>query len=73
MSVIFFILMLLAVVFLPGLWVRRVLTRYSTPEDRYSGTGEQLARHLLDKNGLQTVAVEAAQDSRASGQGESKN
>jgi Zn-dependent membrane protease YugP len=58
MSVIFFILMLLAVVFLPGLWVRRVLTRYSTPEDRYSGTGEQLARHLLDKNGLQTVAVE---------------
>ena len=58
MSVIFFILVLLSIVFLPGLWVRRVMQRYSTPDDRYSGTGEQLARHLLDKNGLQAVAIE---------------
>lgn len=61
MSVIFLILVLLAIVFLPGLWVRRVMQRYSTPEDRYSGTGEQLARHLLDKNGLQAVAVEVTE------------
>jgi hypothetical protein len=58
MSLILLILALLAIVFLPGLWVRRVMQRYSTPEDRYSGTGEQLARHLLDKSGLQAVAVE---------------
>jgi len=58
MSVLFFILLLLAIVFGPGLWVRRVMTRYSTPADRYSGTGEQLARHLLDQHGLQTVSVE---------------
>ena len=61
MSVIFLILVLLAVVFLPGLWVRRVMERYSTPDDRYSGTGEQLARHLLDKKGLQAVAVEVTE------------
>jgi len=58
MSVIFFLLVIVAVVFGPGLWVKRVLERYSLPADRYSGTGAQLARHLLDKNGLSSVLVE---------------
>ena len=48
----------LALVFGPGLWVRRVLERYSHPADRYAGTGAQLARFLLNKRGLQNVAVE---------------
>lgn len=61
MSVIFLILIVLAIVFGPGLWVKRVLARYSTPENRYSGTGADLARHLLDKNGLQHVAVETTE------------
>jgi Zn-dependent membrane protease YugP len=52
------IAVLLLVVFGPGIWVRRVLEKYSTPEDRYGGTGASLARHLLDKHGLQSVAVE---------------
>ncbi len=56
--IILFILLLLSLVFLPGLWVRRVLERYSVPDDRYSGTGAELARHLLDLHGLQKVAVE---------------
>ena len=54
-----FILLILAIVFGPGIWVRRVLERYSVPANRYSGTGAQLARHLLDKHGLQSVNVEA--------------
>ena len=45
-------LAVLALVFGPGIWVRRVLTRYSTPDDRYPGTGAELARHLLDLNDL---------------------
>lgn len=53
------ILLVLIVVFGPGIWVQRVLERYSVPANRYSGTGGQLARHLLDKNGLQAVEVEA--------------
>ena len=61
MSVIFLILIVLAIVFLPGLWVKRVLVRYATPDDRYSGTGADLARHLLDKNGLHHVAVETTE------------
>ncbi len=58
MSVIFFLLIIVVVVFGPGLWVQRVLERYSLPADRYSGTGAQLARYLLDKHGLSNVSVE---------------
>ncbi|MEJ2274406.1 MAG: zinc metallopeptidase [Woeseiaceae bacterium] len=55
------ILLILLLVFGPAIWVRRVLERYSEPEDRYPGTGEQLARELLDAQGLQEVAVEATE------------
>lgn len=51
-------LILLGIVFLPGIWVKRVLERYSVPADRYSGTGAELARHLLDAHGMHSVAVE---------------
>ena len=54
-----FIAVILIVVFGPGLWVRRVLDRYSVPADRYGGTGGHLARHLLDHHGLHDVQVEA--------------
>lgn len=47
-----------ALVFGPGLWVRSVMTRYSSPADRYAGTGGELARYLLDDNGLQHIKVE---------------
>ena len=51
-------LVIVAIIFLPGVWVQRVLERYSEPADRYSGTGAELARHLLNKYGMQSVAVE---------------
>lgn len=51
-------LVVIAVIFGPGIWVQRVLARYSEPADRYAGSGAQLARHLLDKNDLQNVKVE---------------
>lgn len=51
-------LLILAVVFGPGIWVRNVMQRYSEPADRYPGTGSELARHLLDSLGLENVAVE---------------
>ena len=52
------VLLILALVFGPGLWVKRVLARYARPADRYSGTGGDLARHLLDRYDLQHVLVE---------------
>ena len=47
-----------ALVFGPGWWVRNVMSRYNSPEDRYDGTGGELARHLLDSLDLQNVKVE---------------
>ena len=47
-----------ALIFGPGWWVRTVMSRYSSPQDRYDGTGGELARHLLDSLDLQNVKVE---------------
>ena len=58
MRILIIALPILVIVFGPGLWVQRVLAKYSKPEDRYSGTGADLARLLLDKNELQAVKVE---------------
>ena len=62
MAIVVVILLILGLVFVPGIWVRRVLERYSEPADRYSGSGAQLARHLLDRHSLQNVVVEATED-----------
>ncbi len=53
-------LILVGIIAGPGVWVKRVLAKYSKPEDRYreQGTGGELARHLLDRFGLETVGVE---------------
>ena len=51
----------LFLIFGPGIWVQRVLRKYSQPEKRYGGTGAALARHLLDKQGLQSVIVEVTE------------
>jgi Zn-dependent membrane protease YugP len=57
------ILLLLALIVGPGLWVKHVLQKYGEPADRYRerGTGADLARHLLDKSGLSAVKVEATE------------
>jgi Zn-dependent membrane protease YugP len=55
-------LLLLAIVFAPGIWVQRVLSKYSKPADRYSGNGAQLARFLLDKYGMDSVKVEETKE-----------
>lgn len=62
MHLLLFVALLFALIFGPGLWVRRVLDRYSQPADRYAGTGAQLARHLLNKHGLESVSVETTTD-----------
>ncbi|MCH9693004.1 MAG: zinc metallopeptidase [Gammaproteobacteria bacterium] len=61
MGYIILIVLVLAMIFGPGIWVQRVLAKYSQPDDRYAGSGASLARHLLDKHGLQSVAVEVTE------------
>ena len=58
LAIVIVIALLCIVVFGPSIWVSRVIDRYSVPADRYSGTGADLARHLLDRHGLHAVTVE---------------
>ena len=51
-------LLLLALVFGPQLWVKRVLRQHGAERSDLPGTGAELARHLLDEANLQSVAVE---------------
>ncbi|MFT5455089.1 MAG: Zn-dependent membrane protease YugP [Myxococcota bacterium] len=58
MPVLIAALVLLAAVFGPGMWVRSVLARHHEPADRYPFSGAELARRLLDSEGLHAVRVE---------------
>lgn len=51
----------IAVLVLPGWWVKRVLRKYSAPEDRYENTGRQMAQLLLEDAGLSSVGIEATE------------
>jgi hypothetical protein len=53
---------ILLLVFGPQWWIRRTLRKYAEPADRYSGSGADLARHLLDESGLHEVKVERTAD-----------
>ncbi len=61
MHLILLMLMVLALVYGPGLWVQVVFNRYRRPADRYAFTGAELARRLLDRLDLKQVRVEVSQ------------
>jgi hypothetical protein len=45
----------------PSWWVKHTMDKYSEPANRYSFTGGQLARNLLDQASLQHVGVEVTE------------
>jgi Zn-dependent membrane protease YugP len=49
---------LFAITLLPQYWVRRTMRRHGGDRPDLPGTGSELARHLLDRFGLPTIAVE---------------
>ena len=53
------LLVLLAILLLPGLWVQYVLKRHSGERKDFPGTGGDMARHLVDKYQLDGVVVES--------------
>jgi Zn-dependent membrane protease YugP len=61
MPVILLLLILAALVFGPQLYVRHVLEKYSRPDERFPGSGGELARHLLARFRLDGVRVEATE------------
>lgn len=59
MHVLILLVLLMVLVLGPQYWVKAVLNRYNRKnEANFSGTGAELARHLLDRNQLQSVKVE---------------
>lgn len=50
----------LLLVFMPTLWVRWVMQRYSADLPDLPGTGGELAQHLIERLGLEGVGVEAS-------------
>lgn len=51
-------LIILALILGPQFWVRHVMDRHAADRPDLPGTGGELARHLLDRYGLDKVAVE---------------
>ncbi len=60
MHLIIIVIVILALLIGPGIWVKAVMRRYAKPEDRYEQTGAEVARNLLEANGLQDVSVETS-------------
>jgi uncharacterized protein len=48
----------IALIFGPQFWIKWVMSKHALERADFSGTGGELARHLLDKAGLETVKVE---------------
>jgi len=61
MHIIALLLVLLLLIIGPGVWVKRVMSRYSRPADRYGHTGAETARRLLDALQLGDVNVEISE------------
>ena len=52
------VLIVLAIIFGPTLWVKFVMNRYSSQLPEISGTGGELAKHLIERFSLKDVKVE---------------
>lgn len=47
--VLIFLFFVIAIIFLPQWWAKRIFAKYSEPQQHIQGTGGELARHLLDR------------------------
>lgn len=52
------LVVIVTLAFLPGMWIKGVLSRHATERADFPGTGGELARHLLDEMKLAHVRVE---------------
>ena len=52
------VFIVIALIFGPHLWVKFVMNRYSSEKPEISGTGGELAKHLIDRFSLKDVEVE---------------
>ncbi len=62
MHILFIVIFILFVIFLPQWWAKRVFKRYSPELDHIQGTGGELAIHLLERFKMDVVSVEMTED-----------
>ena len=55
------VLIVLAIIFGPSLWVKLVMWRYSSNKPEMPGTGGELAKHLIKRFSLKDVEVEVTE------------
>jgi Zn-dependent membrane protease YugP len=55
------LLVILALIFGPSLWVKLVMKRYSLEKPEIPGTGGELAQHLIERFSLKDVEVEVTE------------
>jgi len=61
MHIVILILLVIALIVGPGVWVNAVMARYRHPAGRYQSTGAETARSLLDGLGLHEVRTESTE------------
>ncbi len=61
MPILILLILLVALIYGPQIWAKRILTKYSKHRDDFPGTGGELARHLLDKLDMSEVKVEVTE------------
>ena len=59
---IIFVGLVFAIIFGPSWWASFTLSRFATHRDDFPGTGGEMARHLLDQNGLEKINIEVTED-----------
>ena len=55
------VLIVLALIFGPSLWVKMVMRRHSSQQPEMPGTGGELAKHLIERFSLKGVKVEVTE------------
>ena len=55
------VLIVIALIFGPSLWVKFVMRRYSSEKPEMPGTGGELAKHLIERFSLDDVKVEVTE------------
>ena len=61
MLIVMSVLILLAIVLLPNLWVQHVLRKHSKVRKDFPGDGADMARHLIARHGIDGVVVESTE------------
>ena len=61
MLVVIGVLLVIALIFGPSLWVKFVMRKYSSEKPEMPGTGGELAKHLIERFSLNDVKVEVTE------------